>query len=398
MSVRPVEAQAGAATPTVCGFHFGTPEPQGALGSAVIVVPVVPNNQYQSCSVSFSTTASISGPTIRPSNIANNPVTSSVTVTFRPSQLPPYVSWEWTPHCADPSIVPLSFMVSGPGLNTASVPLAPETCSDFGTSTSYLDPPVVSSPNIASVVGITAGANDAGYRTVSLDDRIYGYGDDSTVLVSPDSDAPLSGIANANGTSGVWCVATDGGVFALNGAQFFGSMGGTRLNAPAVGIASTPDGRGYWLVASNGGIFNFGDASFFGSMGAKSLNAPIVGVAGTPDGRGYWLVAADGGVFSFGDAAFSGSMGGSPLNAPISGMAASSAGGYWLVGVDGGIFSFGGAPFVGSLGEHALSAPISGITATANGKGYWLVGADNGVFAFGDAPFLGSGVSALGLS
>ncbi|MGA3147166.1 MAG: S53 family peptidase [Acidimicrobiales bacterium] len=125
------------------------------------------------------------------------------------------------------------------------------------------------------------------------------------------------------------------------GAQFYGSMGGTHLNAPIVGMAATPSGQGYWLVASDGGIFSFGDAYFYCSMGATHNIAPIVGMAATPSGRGYWLVASDGGIFSFGDASFYGSMGGTHLNAPIVGMAPTPSGrGYWLVASDGGIFSF----------------------------------------------------------
>ena len=61
--------------------------------------------------------------------------------------------------------------------------------------------------------------------------------------------------------------------------------------------------QGYWEVGSDGGIFSFGTAHFYGSMGGTHLNAPIVGIASTQDGGGYWLVANDGGVFAFGDAA-----------------------------------------------------------------------------------------------
>jgi ribosomal protein L24E len=115
-------------------------------------------------------------------------------------------------------------------------------------------------------------------------------------------------------------VATDGGVFTLNGAPYFGSMGGKHLNQPIVGMASTPDGGGYWLVAKDGGIFSFGDAKFYGSTGGIKLNQPIVGMVATPDGAGYWLVARDGGIFAFGDAKFQGSMGAIPLNKPVVGI------------------------------------------------------------------------------
>jgi hypothetical protein len=95
-------------------------------------------------------------------------------------------------------------------------------------------------------------------------------------------------------------VASDGGIFSLGGAPFYGSTGAERLNRPIVGMAATPDGKGYFLVASDGGIFSFGDARFYGSTGAERLNRPIVGMATTPNGKGYWLVASDGGIFSSG--------------------------------------------------------------------------------------------------
>ncbi len=117
-------------------------------------------------------------------------------------------------------------------------------------------------------------------------------------------------------------VASDGGVFALGDAHFYGSTGSLTLNKPIVGMAATPDGRGYWLVASDGGVFALGDAHFYGSTGSLTLNKPIVGMAATPDGRGYWLVASDGGVFALGDAHFYGSTGSLTLNKPIVGMAA----------------------------------------------------------------------------
>ena len=55
--------------------------------------------------------------------------------------------------------------------------------------------------------------------------------------------------------------------------------GGTPLNQPIVGMAATPDGKGYWLVASDGGIFALGDAGFFGSTGGTPLNRPVVALS-----------------------------------------------------------------------------------------------------------------------
>ncbi len=159
---------------------------------------------------------------------------------------------------------------------------------------------------------------------------------------------------------GYWLDARDGGVFAFGDADFFGSMGGTRLNQPVVGMAATPSGQGYWLVARDGGIFAFGDAQFYGSTGNIRLNQPIVGMAATPSGLGYWLVASDGGIFAFGDARFHGSTGDIRLNQPIVSMAPTpSGGGYFLFAADGGVFAFGDAKFEGSTGAIRLNQPMT---------------------------------------
>jgi trimeric autotransporter adhesin len=191
--------------------------------------------------------------------------------------------------------------------------------------------------------------------------------------------------------TGYWLVAKDGGIFAYGDAGFYGSHGGTPLNAPIVAMAATPNGQGYWLVASDGGVFAYGNAHFYGSHGGTPLNAPIVGMASTPNGQGYWLVASDGGIFAYGDATFYGSHGGSPLNQPIVGMASTLNGqGYWLVAKDGGIFAYGDAGYYGSHGAAPLNAPIVGMAASPNGEGYWLMASDGGIFAYGDAGFYGS--------
>lgn len=60
-------------------------------------------------------------------------------------------------------------------------------------------------------------------------------------------------------------------------------------------------GGGVWVVGSDGGVGNYGGAAFFGSMGGTPLNAPMVAIV--PHGAdGYWLVGADTGIFAYGDA------------------------------------------------------------------------------------------------
>jgi hypothetical protein len=232
-----------------------------------------------------------------------------------------------------------------------------------------------------------------GYRFVASDGGIFDFGDagfygstGGTTL-----NAPVVGMANTPSTNGYWLVASDGGIFNYGDAGFYGSMGGRHLNKPIVGMAATSNGDGYWLVASDGGIFSFGNAPFFGSTGGTSLNKPIVGMAATPDGGGYWLVASDGGIFAYGDAQFYGSTGSLRLNSPVVGMAAGpGGGGYWLVAADGGIFAYGDAQFYGSAGSLHLNKPVVGMAADPDAGGYWLVASDGGIFAYGDALFYGS--------
>ena len=96
-------------------------------------------------------------------------------------------------------------------------------------------------------------------------------------------------------------------------------MGGVRLNAPVQSLVPDGDGTGYWLVATDGGIFAF-DAEFYGSMGGVRLNRPITGMVGFRNG--YLMVSEDGGIFTFGDATFEGSLGDRPPARPITSVAA----------------------------------------------------------------------------
>jgi len=74
------------------------------------------------------------------------------------------------------------------------------------------------------------------------------------------------------------------------GPPWFGTRNLSSSVVTARSSTSPTSGRprrrtgGYWLVASDGGVFSLGDASFFGSMGRQHLNQPMVGMASDPDG------------------------------------------------------------------------------------------------------------------
>lgn len=79
------------------------------------------------------------------------------------------------------------------------------------------------------------------------------------------------------------------------------------VNAPPVEVLTHPNwGFGYIIVTADGGVFTFGGAPFYGSLGGTQLNAPIVAAAVTSTGKGYKLIGRDGGDFNFGDSVGSG--------------------------------------------------------------------------------------------
>lgn len=78
-----------------------------------------------------------------------------------------------------------------------------------------------------------------------------------------------------------------------------------------------PNGDGYWWVKrADGGVFAEDGAPFFGSLPGKvQLQAPVVGMTPWEENgitTGYLLVGADGGMFAFGAAPFTDSYAGHP--------------------------------------------------------------------------------------
>lgn len=233
---------------------------------------------------------------------------------------------------------------------------------------------------------------DSGTLLVTVDAAVKTSTDPRSItIVNPDGGRGTCDCATVRPVGGgLWLLGSDGGVFALGSAPFYGSTGDRKLNEPVVAMGAPPAGDGYWFTATDGGVFAFGAAPFHGSMGAVKLNKPVVGMASAPDGKGYWLVATDGGIFAFGSARFHGSTGNLKLNRPVVGMAATpDGGGYWLVASDGGIFAFGNARFFGSTGGTALNDPIVGMAADPDGNGYKLLAADGAVFTY-RGPHFGS--------
>ena len=119
---------------------------------------------------------------------------------------------------------------------------------------------------------------------------------------------------------GVLADRADGGVFSFGVTPSTGRWVEHTSTHPWWESPATPDGGGYWLTAADGGVFSFGDAWFYGSMGGTHLNAPVVGIRQHPTATGTgWRRRTAG--FSFGSAPFEGSMAGTTMNAPVVGIA-----------------------------------------------------------------------------
>jgi hypothetical protein len=174
-----------------------------------------------------------------------------------------------------------------------------------------------------SAVALSPTSSGDGYWVFTSAGRVLRFGDAGALpdLLTVPLQKPVVDAAPAVGGGGVYLVAEDGGVFALN-AQFYGSVPGAIGRLPNRPVrAILPQAGGYLMVAEDGGVFSFGNTTFRGSLPGLNVvpNRPISGMV--TSGQGYLLVGEDGGVFAFGTT-FSGSLGATGSASRVVGIAA----------------------------------------------------------------------------
>jgi len=116
------------------------------------------------------------------------------------------------------------------------------------------------------------------------------------------------GYKDAPGGGGYF-VTSVGQVIAVSPAQPVTGVDHIRLDAPVVDFDVAPDG-GLALFASDGGVFAVGGFVFRGSVADLNLDQDIVAGSITPSGNGYVLLGGDAGTFNMGDSRFAGSRAG----------------------------------------------------------------------------------------
>jgi len=129
------------------------------------------------------------------------------------------------------------------------------------------------------VIGMSVTPSGKGYWLVAEDGGIFNFGDAGFFGSMGDKElnAPVIDLAPAVDNQGYYLLGRDGGVFTFGSADFKGSTGDMTLNAPVIAMLVNPTGSGYWLAATDGGLFTFGaGAEFLGSMGGTKLNSPVL--------------------------------------------------------------------------------------------------------------------------
>jgi hypothetical protein len=272
-------------------------------------------------------------------------------------------------------------VIAVPAVSTSAAPGL--TVDAFDASTLGAPP-----PSAPAVVGVTAGANGAGYYVLRANGEVDAYGATPYgSMAAPPAGSTATGIALDSQTGGYWVVTSNGTVRGLN-APFLGEphirAGGWGQYPAAVAIVAAPSGTGYYVLRANGAVDAYGVAGH-GSLHLKyGATAPVlaVAIAVDPTTGGYWIATSTGEISNFDAPSY-----GSPLadsagqydGIAVTGLAAIPSGaGYYVLRANGAVDTYG-APFHGSpateksMPEGSLASAIA-VDPTTGG---YYVGVDD---------------------
>src|SRR6185437_10563247 len=158
-------------------------------------------------------------------------------------------------------------------------------------------------PLLAPVKSIAATPDGRGYWLSATNGGVFAYGDATYFGGGTDAREPATNpwvrIASTQDGRGYWLVQSVGFISTIGDAKTIGSVDAPPQGVPAVDAAIAPDGGDWWVVP-NGGVFAVGGAPFYGSVPGLGLAVhDVVAITRTPDGGGYWVLGADGGVYAF---------------------------------------------------------------------------------------------------
>jgi hypothetical protein len=130
----------------------------------------------------------------------------------------------------------------------------------------------------APIAGITPTRTGDGYFLLARNGAVYAFGD--ARYRGGASQAGTSAVALSAPASGTdyWIAFANGGRTELAATRSFLFPKLPTLLAPVVSMLTTPSADGVWLACSDGGVFALGEAGFFGAAAGLPLRAPVVAV------------------------------------------------------------------------------------------------------------------------
>jgi hypothetical protein len=172
------------------------------------------------------------------------------------------------------------------------------------------DAPFHGSPAGRDARDIDVSRSGDGYRVLLADGHVVAFGDAAPTEERLPGD--VRRLLTDPVTGGVWVLDRRGGVHALGGAPFLGSLHDRSVTAAAVDLLPEPDG--YTIATADGHLVRFGRRPKVVATPAVGCGLEVV-AASVPRPGSYLLLTGEGVVVPWGGAGFQGSLAGTGATA-----------------------------------------------------------------------------------